>query len=245
MELRGDYNSWMPRVTEEGYTISLKCQCINGLHQLSIPRQRGDRRGRVALHQVRHLGLPGGEAPSDARIPNIDAGFQVLPKPLDRGQRRAGRGQPHEDDVVWYGHALGHVRRGVVQQADVQPLCLGLATRGQQETQARGVQAGPCPPEGFACGGLPSGREPGRLLARLADLDRLHAVAGEATGQGPVPASTTVLLTAPPHGVGGRLSPSGGDGPEAARARCDKVRRLRHFFFAGLGRGRLSWALSG
>jgi len=136
------------------------------------------------------------------------------------------------------------MRRGLVQQDNVETLPLGLAKLVQKEAKALGVQVRHLPPEGFPGGGFDRRIEPVRLIERLDDLDRLHTVAGEATVQGQVQASTTFILTEHPHGLVGRLSPSGGDGPEAARALWDQVSRLRHFFLAWLGRGRLHLALS-
>ena len=98
--------------------------------------------------------LQGGDAPSAPRIRDINAAFQVLPQPLDRVQLRAVRGQPPEDDVLWDRHTLGHVRRGLVQQNDVQTLCIGLTKLAKKDAEARGIQVRQLPSEGLSSGGF-------------------------------------------------------------------------------------------
>jgi hypothetical protein len=151
--------------------------------------------------------LQGGEAPSDARIHNIDAVFQILPEPLDGVQLRAGRGPPHEDNVVGDRHALGHVCRGLVQQDTIQTLRLGLTKLVKQNTEALGIEAWELPPERLPSGGFDRRIEPGGLIQRLDDLDRLHAVAGEPPVEGPVQAQARFILAEDAHRWGGRGPP--------------------------------------
>ena len=178
---------------------------MNSLHQIGIAGQRSDRRGGVALHQARHMRLQGGEAPSDACLHNLKAAFAILPEPLDRVQLRAVRGQPHEDDVVGDRHALGHVRRGLVQPDDVETLRIGLTNLVKQDSEARGVQAGPLPPERLPGRGCDRRLEPVRFLQRLDALERLHAVACEPPVERPVQAQTTFILAEDSHGLVGCL----------------------------------------
>ena len=187
--------------------------------------------------------LQGGEAPSDPRLHDSNAVFQVLPEPLDGVQLRAIRGQPHEDDVLRYRHALGHVCRGLVQQDAVETLRIALAKLVKKDAAALGVQAWQLPPERLPGGGFDRRIEPVRLLQRRNNLARLHAVACQPTVEGPVQAQTRFILAEDPHGLVGRLPPSGGASAEATRALLNKIRRLGDVFFAWLGRGRFSFAL--
>ena len=149
--------------------------------------------------------LQGGEVPSDPRIYDINTAFQLLPEPFDRVQLRAVRGQPHEDDVVWYRHALGHVRRGLGQQDDVATLRIALAKLVQKDAEALGVQVRQLPPEGLPSGGFDRRIQPVRLLERLDNLDRLHAIAREPTVEGQAQAEATFILAEDPHGLVGRV----------------------------------------
>jgi hypothetical protein len=124
------------------------------------------------------------------------------------------------------------VRRGLVQQDDGETLRLALATLVKKDAAARGVQAGQLLPASLPGGGFDRRREPVRLLQGLDNLDRLHAVAGEPTVEGHVQAQTTCILAEDPHGLVGRVPPSGGDGAEATRALLNTIRRRGDVFFA-------------
>jgi len=96
--------------------------------------------------------LQGGAAPSDPRLHDIHAVVQVLTEPLDGVQCRAIRGQPPQDDVLRYRHALGHVRWGLGQQDEVEALRIVLAKLVKKDAEALGVQAWQRPPESLPGG---------------------------------------------------------------------------------------------
>ena len=114
----------------------------------------------------------------------------------------------------------------------------------KKDIEAIGVQAGQLPPERLPGSGFDRRLEPVRFLQRLDDLERLHAVACEPPVERQVQAQTTCILAEDSHGLGGRRPASGGDGAQAAWALLDKIRHCRSVFFAWLGRGRFSCALS-
>jgi hypothetical protein len=95
------------------------------------------------------------------------------------------------------------MRRSLIQADTVQALRILLAKRLQQDGEAVGLEAGPRPPRGLPRGGLHGGLEPVILVEGLDDLDRLHAVACEATLDGQVQTKATVSLTEDPHGLVG------------------------------------------
>ena len=167
-----------------GYTISLELECINCINQISIAGQRCVHRGGVALHQARPMRLQGRAGPSKPRLHDLNAALQILPEPFDRVPLRTVGWQPHENDVLGYGHALGPMRRGLVQPDNVATCPLGLATLVQKEAKALGVQVRQFPPEGFPGGGCDRRIQPVGLLEGLDDLDWLHAGAREAVVEG-------------------------------------------------------------
>jgi hypothetical protein len=133
---------------------------------------------------------------------------------------------------------------GLVQQDNGQTLRIVLTKLLQKEGEAVGIAAGPLPPEGVAGGGCDCRLQPGRLVQRFDALEGLHAVACAPTVEGHVQAQTTCILAADPHGLVGGWPPSGGAGAEATWALLHKIRRGGDVFFAWLGRGRCSFALS-
>ena len=142
---------------------------------------------------------------------DINPTLEVLPEALHRVQLGAGGRQPHQDDVLRHLHTLRHMRRGLVQEHHIETLSRVLTERVQKDAEAVRIEARQLPPEGLACGGLHGGREPIRLLQGLDDLDRLYAVARQPPVERQVQAQTTCILAEAPHGLVGRVPPSGGD----------------------------------
>src|SRR5262245_39918253 len=139
---------------------------------------------------------------------------------------------------------MGDMRWGLVQQKNVQTLGIVLATLVQKETEARGIKLGQLPPEGVARGGFDCRIQPGGLVQRLDDLEGLHAIARDAATDWEVEAYPAFGLADDPHRLVRRLTPSRGNGAQAAGALLDKSRCLSRFFFAWLGRERFSFAFS-
>jgi len=133
---------------------------------------------------------------------------------------------------------------GLIKQDTGHALGIRLTTLRQQDGAAVGSETRPLPPAGLPRGGLHRRREPRRLLQRRDALEGLHAPAGHAAPAGAVEAQAACGVAEDPHRLGGRLPASGRHGPQAARAGLDNVRRRRPFCWAGLGLGRVSWAVS-
>ena len=111
---------------------------------------------------------------------------------------------------------MGDMRWGLVQQNNVQTLGIVLAKLVQQETEARGITLGQLPPEGVARGGFDCRRQPGGLVQRLDDLEGLHARARDAATAWEVEAAPAFVLAEDPHRWVRRLTPSRGNGAQAA-----------------------------
>ena len=188
--------------------------------------------------------LQGAEARSDLAIEDIDAPLEVLPEALDRVQLGAIGWQPHQDNVVRYLDALRHMRWGLIQQNDIETLGIVLTQPPEEDTETVGIQAWQFPPEGVPCGGLHGGIQPVIFIERLHNLERFDPIAGEPTAERQVEPEPAFVLAEDPHGLRRGLPASGRNRPEAAGALFDKVSRLSDVFFAWLGRGRLSFALS-
>jgi hypothetical protein len=188
--------------------------------------------------------LQSAQARADLAIAPINPTLEVLPEALHRVQLGTVGGQPHQDDVLQYLHALPHMRRGLVQQDAMETLGVVLAKLPQKDREAVGIAAGQLSPEGVARRGLHGGIQPGVLIEWRNDLDRLDSIPGETTADRQGETKPAFVLAADPHGLCRGLPASGRDGPEAARALCDNVRRLSTVFFAWLGRGRLRLAWS-
>jgi hypothetical protein len=170
--------------TLRSYTISLRLQCINSLNQIRIPCQRGDGLRRIALDDARDMRLQSSETHSELGIQDIDAPLQVPPQACNRIQLGTRGWQPDEDDMVRNCHTLRHMRRGLVEEQDSETLGILLAQLLEKDREAGGIQAGALPPECLARRGLDGGIEPGILLERLDDLERLHAVARQPSVEG-------------------------------------------------------------
>ena len=188
--------------------------------------------------------LQGHKARSDLAIEDIDTTLEVLPEALHRVQLGAVCWQPHQDDIVRYLDALRHMRRGLIQQDNIEALGIVLTELFEKEAEAVGIQARQFPPEGVPRGGLHGRIQPVVLIAGLNDLEWLDSIASETTMDRQVEPEPAFVLAEDPHGLRRGLPASGRDRPEAARALFDKVSRLGNVFFAWLGRGRLSLALS-
>ena len=188
--------------------------------------------------------LQGAQARPHTGIHDINACFEVLPQPLDGVQLGAVGGQPYQHDVFRHLDALCPMRGGLVQQDNVQTLCIVLAKLLQKEGEAIGIEAGPLPPEGVAGPGFDGCLQPVRLVQRFDDLEGLHAKAGHAATRREMEAQPAFVMAAPPHRRVRRLPAYGGDGPQAARTLLDTIRGLSRFFLAWLGLGRFSLALS-
>jgi hypothetical protein len=217
---------------------------MSSFHQRGIASQRGDGLSGVAPHPIRHMRLQGTQARPHPRIHDVNAAFEILPEPLDRMQCGAIGRQPDEDDVLGPLDALGDMRRGLVQQDDVETLRIMLGKFVQKKGKAGGIQAGQFPPKRVARGGFDRGREPVRFVEWLDNLYRFDPAICEPTADGQVEPEATFLLAEEPYRLVGRLPAEGGNGAQTARALFDQVRGLSNVFFAWLGRGRFSCALS-
>src|SRR4029453_1187463 len=133
---------------------------------------------------------------------------------------------------------------GLIQQDNVQTLRIVLAKLMQKEVEAVGIEAGPLPPEGGAGGGFGRRIQPVRLVQRFDNLEGLHAKACHAGPGREMEAQPAFVLAENSHRLVRRLPAEGGDGSQAARTLLDKVRCLSGVFFAWLGLGRFSLALS-
>jgi hypothetical protein len=144
--------------------------------------------------------LQRGETRPDLLIQGVEAGLQVLPHAFHRVQLGAVGGQPHQDDVLRDWDALRHMRRGLIEQDNVQALRIVLPILPQQDGEAVRIEAGQLPPEGLPRGGLHGRIEPVILIQGRDELDRLHAVPREATADGHMQAQATFILAEDPHG---------------------------------------------
>ena len=136
---------------------------------------------------------------------DLEPALQVFPEALHWVQRGTVGWQPHEDDVLRYRDARRHMRRGVVQQDEVETRGVVLATLVEKHGEAVGLEAGPLPPAGFARRGFHGGREPLRLVQGLNDLDGLHAIARQPPVERQVQAQTTFIVAEDSHRLVGCL----------------------------------------
>jgi hypothetical protein len=171
---------------------------MNSVHEISITSQRCNGLGGVAVDEACDVLPEGGETRADAGIQDVDAAFEVLPQAFDRIQLGAVGGQPHQDDVLWHLDTLGHMRRRLIQEHDVETVGIVLTKLAEKDGEAGGIKAGQLPPEGLACGRFHCGVQPVILIQGCDDLNRLHTIAREPPREGQMEAEPAFILAEDP-----------------------------------------------
>ena len=217
---------------------------MNSVHEIRITSQRCNGLGGVAVDEACDVLPEGGATRADAGIQDVEAAFEVLPQAFDRIQRGAGGRQPHQDDVLWHLDTRGHRRRRLIQEHEVEAVGRVLTKLAEQDGAAGGIEAGQLPPQGLAGGRFHGGGQPGILIQGCDDLPRLHPLAREPPRAGPMEAEPAFILAEAPDRRPRGLASSGRHGAQTAGALRNNGRGRGHVFFAWLGRGRFSLALS-
>jgi len=215
---------------------------MGDLYQIWIARERPEGLCRVAAHNLGDVFPQGLQTGPDLGISTVDAILEVLPQPFDWIQFRAVDRQGNEDHILRDLHALRGMCWGLIEEHDIQTLCIVAPKLPQEGREALRIDGREFPPEGLASGGFDGRIEPIVFIQGLDQLEGLHPAPGEAATGRQMQAQAAFILAEQAHRLRRLLPRKCHDRPEAARQLFDEISRRGGVFLACWGRGRLSLA---
>jgi hypothetical protein len=91
------------------------------------------------------------------------------------------------------------MRRSLIEEDNVQALCIVPAEVLQKDREALGIEAGELPPEGVARGGFNCCIQPVRFIEGLDDLEGLHAIPRHSAADWEMQPQAAFILAKHPH----------------------------------------------